>query len=157
MASDAFIKFDDGKLMEEALPRFEEVFRRSTNKDLHPGDSANHQAFVTGKLFGGGRNAVEVVNQHIRIDAGGHYRLLPLLPKPPHEFNGIFLSKALAASEGGMAAKVKPRPWLRWEEGGHGSTHRLGPGNALFFPIAVEGLDLLLRKIDDGPHDDIIG
>ena len=101
-------------------------------------------------------HTLEVVNQYIRIDAGGHFRLLPLLPKPSHEFNGIFLSKAFAASKGGMAAKVKPRLWLRWEESCHGSTHRLGPRDALFLPIAVEGFDLLLRKINDSPHDDII-
>ena len=52
-----FIKFDDGKLTEEVLPRQAEVFRRSTHKDLHPGDSADHQASVSGKLFGRGRNA----------------------------------------------------------------------------------------------------
>ena len=54
------------------------------------------------------------------------------------------------------AAKIKPHPWLRGEESCHGSTHRLGPEDALFFPIAVQRFDLLLRKIDEGPHDDII-
>jgi hypothetical protein len=70
---------------------------------------------VGGEVFG-------IASHEQSVDAGGHSRLLPLLPKPPHEFNGIFLSKALTASEGGIAPKVKPRQWLRGEEGSHGST-----------------------------------
>ena len=42
------------------------------------------------------------------------------------------------------------------EKFSHGPTDGLGPGNAMFFAVSVQGPDLFVGKVYDCSHGDII-